>query len=619
MKGEFSHESTHESVLSKERKESSVFLTHKEMYQLSGDPELTQRDLERYEDSNNELIDVLPKVITGIFENEDPFVGLSVADLIPETPKKDQKALREQLLTLVEKGLNKEDGISSCRRAIELIDRVPEKEQESLKRKAASIIKEWMSDEDPFVRINGLKLIPKLLETDRTPLIQQGLMDENLTIRLSAVEFISLAAQEQQDEMKQKSVSIIEEGLKDDDRYFFESALRLIVQAPMQDQERLREEVTSRIRKVLENTDGLFDQKEYTIQLIPQAAKKDQESLRHIVTGFVQRGMDEISINGIKRAMMLIPEAGKKDQERLKNQAKMKIQQWIDKTPYSICRHGFALIPLLPKEDQEPFFNQAVFLIKQELNDEDFFVRLEAVEDFNLIPQPYQERLKAQVLSILEEGFAHKENFIQRQTFDLIPQVPQKDRESFRRFFPLRLKKIAVQTPLYNHYPESFFHKAFRKTGSGTTLLDKVPGSQQETLKNRVIIRHIDALPYFFWKKVYEDAEFWKEKGFDYVPVEPIVKASYNEKTKKFDVATRVLVGPSVRMWKRETSLYTEFIDGQVQKIQYLLEELGVEHGHIHEGNFIVYFDRDEQGEPLLDKPPRVYVIDFDMAVSSGK
>ena len=41
---------------------------------------------------------------------------------------------------------------------------------------------------------------------------------------------------------------------------------------------------------------------------------------------------------------------------------------------------------------------------------------------------------------------------------------------------------------------------------------------------------------------------------------------------------------------------------------------LGIDHGHPHKGNFIVVFERNEQDEPMLDKLPRVYVIDFDRA-----
>ena len=134
-----------------------------------------------------------------------------------------------------------------------------------------------------------------------------------------------------------------------------------------------------------------------------------------------------------------------------------------------------------------------------------------------------------------------------------------------------------------------------------------------------MIIRHIDIKPYLAWKKTYEDAEFWKRQGFDYVPVEPIVKASFNKETSKIDVFSRVLVGPSVKMWRAVLGPYSVDVKRQVQKIREALDELGIQHGHTHEDNFIVYFDRDEQGEPIVDHPPRVYVIDFDQAVSSGK
>jgi len=57
-------------------------------------------------------------------------------------------------------------------------------------------------------------------------------------------------------------------------------------------------------------------------------------------------------------------------------------------------------------------------------------------------------------------------------------------------------------------------------------------------------------------------------------------------------------------------------INDQVKKIEKALETLGVSHGHLHKGNFVVYFDRNEEGEPILENPPRVYAIDFDQAVS---
>ena len=83
-------------------------------------------------------------------------------------------------------------------------------------------------------------------------------------------------------------------------------------------------------------------------------------------------------------------------------------------------------------------------------------------------------------------------------------------------------------------------------------------------------------------------------------------------------LSTVLVFGQSARKAAPITKLtQLNTIDEQVEKIKKALETLGVAHGHTHENNFIVYFDRDEQGEPILEKPPKVYVIDFDRAVSS--
>ncbi len=55
-----------------------------------------------------------------------------------------------------------------------------------------------------------------------------------------------------------------------------------------------------------------------------------------------------------------------------------------------------------------------------------------------------------------------------------------------------------------------------------------------------------------------------------------------------------------------------------MKRIESALQELGVAHGHTHFGNFVLVFVRDAKGEPDLSHPPRVYVIDFDQAVSTG-
>ena len=47
-----------------------------------------------------------------------------------------------------------------------------------------------------------------------------------------------------------------------------------------------------------------------------------------------------------------------------------------------------------------------------------------------------------------------------------------------------------------------------------------------------------------------------------------------------------------------------------------MIDELGIEHGHPHVDNFVLRFFRDDDGVPDLKRKPRLYLIDFDQAVS---
>ena len=83
-------------------------------------------------------------------------------------------------------------------------------------------------------------------------------------------------------------------------------------------------------------------------------------------------------------------------------------------------------------------------------------------------------------------------------------------------------------------------------------------------------------------------------------------------------VYTRVLNGPSVAKWEEEDGVFQRNIRNQIDRIKAGLEELNIEHCHTHDDNFVIMFPRKDNGEVDISKPPRVYVIDFDQAKSSG-
>ncbi|MBN1585134.1 hypothetical protein JW899_02070, partial [Candidatus Uhrbacteria bacterium] len=181
------------------------------------------------------------------------------------------------------------------------------------------------------------------------------------------------------------------------------------------------------------------------------------------------------------------------------------------------------------------------------------------------------------------------------------------------------LAAVAGRTRLYGGLEGRFFREGFAKTDSGTTLLDAVPTEPGMSLRDRVIVRHIGIRPFLEWERAFRAADFWRSKGFDYVPIEPIVGVGAGEGLTA-DVATRVVPGPTVAGWAAAAGFthLDRIVDTQ-RRIMEGLEELGIEHGHPHEDNFVLAFDRDGEGRPDISRPPRVYAIDFDMAAPSGK
>ena len=148
--------------------------------------------------------------------------------------------------------------------------------------------------------------------------------------------------------------------------------------------------------------------------------------------------------------------------------------------------------------------------------------------------------------------------------------------------------------------------KEFAKTGSRTILL----GGQH---LNKVIIRIVSEPAFLAWKKALEAQVAWVNAGFDYIPVEPILKKggkihAYRTKEGNYRVYTQVL-GPSYyifRLGQVNTVLLEQLND--VQKIiESVLKNLNIVHGHLHDNNFCV---NDHEGKL------RLYVIDFDQAIS---
>ncbi len=215
---------------------------------------------------------------------------------------------------------------------------------------------------------------------------------------------------------------------------------------------------------------------------------------------------------------------------------------------------------------------------------------------------------------------ADADQYVRHQAAAMIQYAPTADQPRLRTHAGIdmaALQNLAGETPLYQKVAgDRFLRKEFKKSGSQTTLLDMVPGEKAKTLREKVIMRHINIAPYFAWKKAFEAYDVWREQGFDYVPIEPILRVRQNAlRPDIVDVSIRVIQGPSIAAWEK-SGMFQKEINEQKNRIMSALDKLGIQHGHLHDNNFVLYFPRTKEGKPDILHPPRVYAIDFDMAWS---
>lgn len=714
-----------------------------EMYQLPGDPPLTDRDITRYTESNKKIdehvVDMIEQglwdpdlstryralalishapeaerarlIMQGLRISNRPF-RVSAAELIGSAPEADRTALimqgladaessvrataarcinkvpKTDLAQLIAQGLQMTDsdvqyaaisflkqvpeaertalimrGLSHgmsfvYRQAIELIKLAPEKDRPQLQTMVTRRIAQGLQFENPKARSVAAMLIKDAPESERTKFIDQGMRDGSPEVRASAIANIEHAPEADR-------AALLKRALKDRKTSVQMSALSLLRHVPEKDRLQLQTIAAALIMKGLKEKnagdrygalsgvsevqesdrvhlieyalrDTSEEVRDRAIQLIKEAPKKEQEKLWRLVIGDIEQGLQNTDPLIRMKAIERITRVPETEQPRLQALVTPVITEGLEERSDHIRYKMASLIRHAPEADR-------VQLIVQGLTNESILVRDAAVaaifnaretdraqligEALRLHKEPFIRHSIAGLMSlvpeaeranIVEQGLRMTDARVRLRSASFITDIPEPDRARLIALYESTtpLKELASSTPLYTDHPDRFFRKKFVKTGSGTTLLDSVPGQQENSLRDRVIIRHIDTGPYLSWRKAYEAADFWKSKGFDYVPIEPIVKVE-TKKDLTIDVFTRVLEGPAVATWKKKGVLYGDEINAAVKKITDALEELGIKHGHTHTENFIVVFDRDEKGEVVLDHAPRVYVIDFDQAVSS--
>jgi len=307
----------------------------------------------------------------------------------------------------------------------------------------------------------------------------------------------------------------------------------------------------------------------------------------------------------------MIPWAPKEERDSLKREVSKKIKELFAKDNPDLWIIAAGMISSAPKEEQVSLRIEVSKKIKESFAKDSPEVWIKAAEMICWAPE--EERA-----SLIRESFAKDSPEVWIKAVEMIPWAPQEERDSLmREVFEKGIGEEIIKPPLYKNSDidgKTFRRGKFDKTGSETTLLG---GS----LKGEIITRHIKPEAFLSWQRLYEDYNLWKKNGFDYVPIEPIQSYKLG-KDNLVDVHSGVL-DLSLGSWQNITSLFKKELHIQKREILATVESVKISHGHTdhtnNNDNFILRFFRDENGKPDITKVPRLYLIDFDQAVSPEK
>ncbi len=333
-------------------------------------------------------------------------------------------------------------------------------------------------------------------------------------------------------------------------------------------------------------------------EMIYHAPEEEQARL-------IEQGLAHENPNVQKAAAEMIYNAPKEEQARL-------IEQGLAHKNVKVQKVAAEMIEKVSEAEQERLREGISELVERGFVDDDVEVQKVAAEMSWYAPRPEWVRLRGKIPKLIERGLAHEDVEIQKAAARMIKHVPEiKMERSFTQAVAV-LGNALVEPPLYEKQDvskEKFTRKAFAKTGSETTLVGGL-------LKGKTIIRHVTPEAFVAWQTLYENYAMWKTAGFDYVPIEPIYSFSLNKKG-LVDVHSGVL-DLSLRSWNDMTDRFYSELYRDRERIMEVLNKNGIQHRHAHKNNFCLRFFRDEKGVVDFNKKPRLYLIDFDSAVSSG-
>lgn len=587
-------------------------LEERKMYQLPDNPELTDNDIRRYLRSNLRLERDFPQAIVRGLKHKDITIQLEAVGALDRTDEATQNAQRAKAFAVLDKALSSKNigikfsAVKAVFKVVGGIDEVdPQKER--LQKKAYSFLDQQITHPDqPGYKFRVLEELPNIGEPERTQLLTKAIDDVHMNVQLTAIRVLDSLYDVPQSELWTKASGIIDKALDRGSKFVDRlHAAGLLV----------RTDKPGRIQffeKAFADRDN-YIRSQVVRSLGEVEAGVNTDELQAVAKNILDKALGDSDLDVRIQAVDALHRLNEPEKSQMLTRA------FGDPD----VRVRFAAIKALDGADettQAELRSQISPIIIEGLKNQNSYTRLQAVDLFDRADEETKTEWRSRVISILDQALQDPDVNVEAGAKRLCLKFAVNDpsiRDHYAHIYR-KIQELAGETPLYRWGNRRFYEEKLSKTGSETFLLDRVPaGGEDASFRNRLIKRVIGIEPYLTWKKAYEAAAVWKANGFSEVPVEPIVQADYNKDSPmKVDVYTRVLPGPAAMIWESSSGLYEKEIEEAKTRIKQTLDELGIEHGHLHDKNFVVVFDHDANGKPDLLHPPHVYVIDFDESQS---
>jgi len=465
----------------------------------------------------------------------------------------------------------------------------------------APVIEEGLANKDVRLQELYAGMIGKAPERQRGHLIEIALATDESKVQKKASDFILYTPADVRAGLQEKLAEVIRQGLAQPDPALQETYSGLIgCTSELQ--------IGGLIEQVF--TTGSIRAQKVCAGQIGFADPLDHAKLVDELTSIIERGMADTDVDTQVAYARMTQYASPDKRSELESRKLELVHQGLASADPSTRKAWARVIRNIPS-DKTIFVEEA--FATGDLEVAEICMRAgstESLAPFGELPVEVQDRLRVQIGVAVARGLEGDDMKTQGICLRMLKYAPDAQKNSLLQIAKDRLGDAVVEPPLYKDKAvsdDSLSRVGFEKTGSKTTLI----GGE---LKGKTIIRQIEPDAFMTWERLYDDHKLWKGAGLDYVPIEPIQSFKLDREG-LVDVFSGVL-DLSFRAWSDMGGEFLSELKQDRQRIVDILQAQGIKHGHTHDDNFCLRFFRDENGKVDFSRKPRIYLIDFDQAVS---